>query len=93
MATEIVYDSCTWSPPTEIRSFQDNKTIIGWALRFISIEGNWILLRPFSCSRAELKILSDSVPEIGTLKYDFQSAAAIFFYLGKHLRFNADQVT
>ena len=92
MATEIVLNNCAWSPPAEIRSFQDNKTIIGWALRFISIEGNWILLRPFSCSKAELKTLSDAIPEISTLKYDFQSAAAIFFYLGKHLRFNSDQV-
>ena len=69
MATDIVYERCTWTPPNEIRGFLDNKTIISWALRFISIEGNWILLRPFSCSRAELKILSDSVSEVSHIRY------------------------
>jgi hypothetical protein len=92
MATDLVYERCTWTPPNEIRGFLDNKTLINWALRFISFEGNWILLRPFSCSKAELKTLSDSLPDVGTLKYDHQSALTIFFHLGKHLRFNVDQI-
>ena len=83
MATDIVYERCTWTPPNEICGFLDNKTLINWALRFISFEGNWILLRPFSCSKAELKTLSDSLPDVGTLKYDHQSALTIFFHLGK----------
>ena len=92
MATDLVYERCTWTPPNEIRGFLDNKTLITWALRFISLEGNWILLRPFSCSKAELKTLSDSIPDVGTLKHDYQSALIIFFHLGKHLRFNPDQI-
>ena len=93
MATEIVLSNCSWNEPDAIRNFQDNKTIITWALRFITIEGNWILLRPFSCSKAELKTLSDVVPEIHVAKYDFQSAATIFFHLGAYHRFSADQIT
>jgi hypothetical protein len=92
MATDIVYASCTWEPPNEIRGFIDNKTLITWALRFISLHGNWILLLPFSLSKAELQTLSDALPDVGTLNHDFQSALVIFFHLGKHHRFNPDQI-
>ena len=74
MATDIVYASCTWEAPNEICAFLDNKTLITWALTHISLEGNWILLRPFSCSKPELKVLSDSLPDMGPLKFDHQSA-------------------
>ena len=77
MATDIIYANCTWEPQNEIRGFTDNKTLITWALRYISLQGNWIILRPFSLSKAELRTLSDALPEIGVLKHDFQSALVI----------------
>ena len=40
-----------------------------------------------------MKTLSDSVPEIPTLKYDFQSATLIFYHLSKFHRFSAEQTT
>ena len=92
MATDIVYEHCTWEPPNEIHGFLDNKTLITWALKFISFEGNWILLRPLSCSKPELKTLSDSIPDVGTLKYDHQSALTVFFHLANHLRFSVEQI-
>ena len=51
------------------------------------------MLRPFSCSKNELKTLSDSVAEIPTLKYDFQSSTLIFYHLSKFHRFSAEQTT
>ena len=92
MATDIVYTNCSWSEPNEIRGFNENKALITWSLRFISLQGNWIILRPFSLSKPELRTLTDVIPEIGILNHDFQSALLIFFHLRRHLRFNADQI-
>ena len=92
MATDIEYASCTWEAPNEIRAFLDNKTLITWALTHISLEGNWILLRPFSCSKPELNVLSDSLPDMGPLKFDHQSALTVFFHLANHLRFSVEQI-
>ena len=91
MAHDIAYTNCSWTEPNEIRGFVENKALITWALRFVSLQGNWIVLRPFSLSKPELRTLTDLIPEIGNLSYDFQSALVIFFHLKKHLRFNADQ--
>ena len=92
MATDIVYTNCSWSEPNEIRGFNENKALITWSLRFISLQGNWIILRPFSLSKPELRTLTDVIPEIGILNHDFQSALLIFFHLRRHLRFNVDQI-
>jgi hypothetical protein len=92
MATDIVYANCTWEPQNEIRGFNDNKALITWALRYISLQGNWIILRPFSLSKPELKTLTDVLPEIGVLNHDFQSALLIFFHLRRHYRFSVDQI-
>ena len=37
--------------------------------------------------------MSDSVPEIPVLKYDFQSATLIFYHIAKYHRFSAEQIT
>ena len=44
MATDIALNNCQWIEPEAIRNYQDNKTIIKWALQFITIDGNWIVL-------------------------------------------------
>jgi hypothetical protein len=74
MATDILLSNCEWVEPDQIRSFADNKSLVTWALQFLTVDGNWILLRPLSCSKGELKTLSDAVGEIPPLKYDFQYA-------------------
>ena len=90
MATDIVYTNCSWEAPNEIRAFLDNKTLITWALTHISLEGNWVMLRPFNCSKPELKVLSDALADMGPLKFDFQSALTVFFHLANHLRFSPE---
>ena len=51
-----------------------------------------MVLRPFSCSKAELKLLTDAVGEMPKLKYDFQGATTIFFHLHNFYRFSADEI-
>ena len=51
-----------------------------------------MVLRPFSCSKAEIKLLTDAVGEMPQLKYDFQGATTIFFHLHNFNRFSADQI-
>ena len=60
MATDINLSNLTWVEPTQIRNFSDNKSLIKWALQFLTIDGNWLVLRPFSCSKIELKLLTDA---------------------------------
>ena len=93
MATDINLSSCQWIEPDQIRNYSDNKAIIKWALQFMTIDGNWIVLRPFLCSKNELKTLSDSVAVIPQLRYDFQSATIIFYHLSKFHRFSSEQTT
>jgi hypothetical protein len=57
----------------------------------LTIDGNWIVLRPFSCSKNELKTFSDSVAEIPQLRYDFQSATLIYYHLHNFHRFSVDE--
>ena len=92
MATDINLNTLTWVEPTQIRNFSDNKSLIKWALQFLTIDGNWLVLRPFSCSKIELKLLTDAVGEIPQLKYDFQSATLIYFHLRNFHRFSADEI-
>ena len=92
MASDIVYTNCSWEAPNEIRAFLDNKTLISWALTHIQLEGNWIILRPFNCSKPELKVLSDALADMAPLKFDFQGALTVFFHLKNHLRFSPEQV-
>ena len=92
MATDINLNNLTWDEPNQIRNFSDNKALVKWALQFLRVEENWLVLRPFSCSKAELKLLSDAVGEIPQLKYDFQSATSIFFHLRNFHRFQADEI-
>jgi hypothetical protein len=68
MATDILLSNCRWVEPDQIRNF---------ALQFLTLDGNWILLRPFSCSKGELKTLSDAVAAIPPLKYEDFSISAI----------------
>jgi hypothetical protein len=77
MATDIVYTNCSWEAPNEIRAFLDNKTLITWALTHISLEGNWVILRPFNCSKPELKVLSDALADMAPLKFDFHGALSV----------------
>ena len=92
MATDILLSNCGWVEPDQIRNFADNKSLVTWALQFLTLDGNWILLRPFSCSKAELKTLSDAVGKITPLKYDFLSATVVFYHLSKFHRFTTPQM-
>ena len=78
--------------PDQIRSFADNKFLLTWALQLCTVDTGWILLRPFSCSKGELKTLSDTVGEIPPLKYDFQSATVVFYHLKNFHRFTTPQM-
>ena len=63
MATDINLNNLTWDEPNQIRNVSDNKALVKWALQFLRVEENWLVLRPFSCSKAELKLLSDAIGE------------------------------
>jgi hypothetical protein len=92
MATDILLSNCRWVKPDQIRNFAGNKAFVTWALQFLTFDGNWILLRTFSCSKGELKTLSDAVGEIPPLKYDFQSATLVFYHLSKFHMFTTVQI-
>ena len=94
MATDIKLDDLDWRPPDTIRGYADNTAMIKWALTHTVIENGWLQLRPFNCSRAELKVLTDSVANnaIPELKYDLQSAMLIFHHLSTYIRFTSEQV-
>ena len=94
MATDIKLEDLAWSPPDTIRGYDDNVAMIKWALTHTVIDQGWLQLRPFNCSRVELKVLRDSVANnaIPELKYDLQSAMLIFHHLSTYIRFTVDQV-
>ncbi|MCP4294648.1 MAG: hypothetical protein GY786_03485, partial [Proteobacteria bacterium] len=94
MANDIKLDDLAWSPPDTIRGYDDNVAMIKWALTHTVIDQGWLQLRPFNCSRAELKVLRDSVANnaIPELKYDLQSGMLIFHHLSTYIRFTNDQV-
>ena len=69
--SDIQFNSCTWVPSEVIRSYADDLMILKWAIQFSQIRRGWLALRPFDCSRAELRTLSDSVTGISDLKHDF----------------------
>ena len=87
MAVDINNTHLPWELPATIRNFDQNKALIDWAPRHTLIQGNWLVLRPFSCSRAELTALSDAVTDMGPLKYDFQSALKLYWHLSNFQRF------
>ena len=92
MATDIKLDDLEWIQPDQIRHYADNVALIKWALGHTAIEGGWLALRVFNCSKQELKVLTDAVGGIGELRYDFQSAMTVFYHLSTYVRFTPDKV-
>lgn len=93
MAHNIILSELEFQPPDQIRGFEDNMILIRWALQHCRLDGNWLSLKLFSCSRAELRTLSDSVSnnQIPELRFDFQSVLCIFSHLSQFVRFTQEQ--
>ena len=92
MAAKINYHRLDYDDPTLIRGFDQNVILLEWALRYIEIDGNWLILRILQRSDQDLLALTTALPAIGTLQQDFHTARDIFYHLGQCHRFTAVQV-
>ena len=92
MATKINYHRLDYDDPAMIRGFDQNVTLLEWALRYIGIDGNWLSLRILQRSDQELLALSTALPAIGMLQQDLHTGRNIFYHLAQCHQFTAVQV-